>query len=57
MVLTVYAIRASALSFDQVLRQTLKSAGGVYDTGELAITAQSGPLVPTSLFVRWKSAP
>ena len=57
MVLTVYAIRASALSFDQVLRQTLKSAGGVYDTGELAITAQSGPLVPASLFVRWKSAP
>jgi 23S rRNA (cytosine1962-C5)-methyltransferase len=57
MVLTVYAIRASALSFNQVLRQTLKGAGGIYDTGELAITAQSGPMVPTSLFVRWKSAP
>ncbi len=57
MVLTVYAIRASALSFNQVLRQTLKDAGGIYDTGELAITAQSGPMVPTSLFVRWKSAP
>lgn len=56
MVLTVYAIRASALSFNQVLRQTLKGAGGIYDTGELAITAQSGPMVPTSLFVRWKSA-
>jgi 23S rRNA (cytosine1962-C5)-methyltransferase len=55
MVLTVYAIRASALSFDQLLRQTLKNAGGHYDTGELAIAAQSGPLVPTSLFVRWKS--
>lgn len=57
MVLTVYAIRASALSFNQVLRQTLTKAGGIYDTGELAITAQSGPMVPTSLFVRWKSAP
>lgn len=57
MVLTVYAIRASALSFNQVLRQTLQGAGGIYDTGELAITAQSGPMVPTSLFVRWKSAP
>lgn len=56
MVLTVYAIRASALSFDQLLRQSLAKAGGVYDTGELAIAAQSGPMVPTSLFVRWKSA-
>jgi 23S rRNA (cytosine1962-C5)-methyltransferase len=57
MVLTVYAIRASALAFDQVLRDTLKDKGGVYDTGELAIQSQSGPMVPTSLFVRWGSAP
>jgi len=57
MVLTVYAIRASALSFDQLLRDTLGSRRGVFDTGELAIEAQSGPAVPTSLFVRWSSAP
>jgi 23S rRNA (cytosine1962-C5)-methyltransferase len=53
MVLTVYAIRASALAFDQLMRDTLKARGGTYDTGELAIQSQSGPRVPTSLFVRW----
>lgn len=57
LVLTVYAIRASAIAFDQLLRDTLAGRGGVYDTGELAIRAQSGPLVPTSLFVRWASTP
>lgn len=57
LVLTVYAIRASALAFDQVLRDTLKGRGGAFDTGELAIEAQSGPAVPTSLFVRWTSTP
>ncbi len=53
MVLTVYAIRASALSFDQLMRDTLKGKGGTFDTGELAIHAQCGHAVPTSLFVRW----
>jgi 23S rRNA (cytosine1962-C5)-methyltransferase len=55
MVLTVYAIRASALAFDQLMRDTLKGKGGSYDRGELAIQAKSGPSVPTSLFVRWSS--
>ena len=55
MVLTVYAIRASALSFDQLMRDTLKDKGGAYDSGELAIQAQSGLCVPTSLFVRWST--
>ena len=53
LVLTVYAIRASAIAFDQLLRQTLAGKGGVYETGELAIRAESGLIVPTSLFVRW----
>ncbi len=55
MVLTVYAIRASALSFDQLMRDTLKGKSGAFDTGELAIQAQGGHAVPTSLFVRWSS--
>jgi 23S rRNA (cytosine1962-C5)-methyltransferase len=55
MVLTVYAIRASALAFDQLLRDTLDGKGGTFDRGELAIQAKSGPSVPTSLFVRWSS--
>lgn len=55
MVLTVYAIRASAIAFDQLLRDTLRGKGGQFETGELAVSAQSGPAVPTSLFVRWAS--
>ena len=57
MVLTVYAIRASALAFDQVLRATLKDRSGKFDTGELAIGCKDGNSVPTSLFVRWSSSP
>ena len=53
MVLTVYAIRASALAFDQLMRDTLQDKRGTFEAGELAIQSQSGPLVPTSLFVRW----
>jgi 23S rRNA (cytosine1962-C5)-methyltransferase len=53
MVLTVYAIRASALAFDQLMRDTLAGEGGSFDSGELAIRSASGPIVPTSLFVRW----
>jgi 23S rRNA (cytosine1962-C5)-methyltransferase len=57
MVLTVYAIRASAIAFDQLLREALNGRGGSFETGELAIRARSGPLVPTSLFVRWSGQP
>ncbi len=53
MVLTVYAIRASALAFDQVMRQTLDGRGGTFETGELAIRAKNGFAVPTSLYSRW----
>lgn len=55
MVLTIYAIRASALAFDQLLRDTLAERGGNFETGELAIQAQGGHAVPTSLFVRWSA--
>lgn len=57
MILTVYAIRASALAFDQLMRDTLKEKGGRFHTGELAIRAKDGFAVPTSLFTRWVSAP
>ncbi len=54
MILTVYAIRASALAFDQLMRQTLHERGGTFDTGELAIAPPKGGFaVPTSLFTRW----
>jgi 23S rRNA (cytosine1962-C5)-methyltransferase len=57
MILTVYAIRASSLAFDQLMRDTLKERGGRFHTGELAIRAKGGFAVPTSLFTRWVSAP
>lgn len=59
LVLTVYAIRASALAFEQLVAETLAGAGGSCETGELAIREQGsqgrggGRLVPTSLWVRW----
>lgn len=55
MILTVYAIRASALTFDQLMREALKDHRGTFDTGELAIAEHSPArrLLPTSLFTRW----
>jgi len=55
MVLTVYAIRASALAFDQLCRDVLAERGGAFSSGELAIRAKGGNAVPTSLFTRWTS--
>jgi len=55
-VLTTYAIRASALATDGLLRECLKARGGSVDSGELAvIEAAAGRLLPTSNFSRWSS--
>ncbi len=55
MVLTVYAIRASALAFEQLCRQVFGDDSGQFTGGELVISPQGGgPSVPTSLFVRWR---
>lgn len=56
MILTVYAIRASALTFDQLMQETLAGRVGAFETGELAVApAGGGFAVPTSLFTRWSS--
>lgn len=56
MVLTVYAIRASALAFDQLCREVLAGKGGSFQSGELAIRELNGTrAVPTSLFTRWSA--
>ncbi len=56
MVLTVYAIRASALAFDQLCREVLAGKGGSFQSGELAIRELKGTrAVPTSLFTRWSA--
>lgn len=56
MILTVYAIRASALAFDQLCREVLAGKGGSFQSGELAIRELKGTrAVPTSLFTRWSA--
>jgi 23S rRNA (cytosine1962-C5)-methyltransferase len=56
LVLTIYAIRASALAFDQLTREVLAGRGGSFASGELAIReADGGRLLPASLFTRWVS--
>lgn len=57
MVLTVYAIRASSIAFEQLMRDALRDKGGTFSAGELAIESKSGLAVPTSLFVRWNAGP
>lgn len=53
-ILTVYAIRASALAFGQLADQVTRGKGGQMEIGELAIEPSGrGNAVPTSLFVRW----
>ena len=52
--LTVYAIRASALAIDGLVREVLAERGGCFESGELAIREQSaGRAIGTSLFTRW----
>ncbi|MCL4768037.1 MAG: class I SAM-dependent methyltransferase [Hyphomicrobiaceae bacterium] len=54
--LTAYAIRASALAIDGLVREVLAERGGEFDSGELAIVEQSGGrAIGTSLFTRWSS--
>ena len=56
LVLTVYAIRASALAFGQLVEEKLSGRKGTAETGELAILEEGGKrLLPTSLQVRWRS--
>ena len=56
LVLTTYAIRASALVTDALVRECLAGRPGSIDSGELAVVEQSaGRLLPTSLYTRWVS--
>jgi 23S rRNA (cytosine1962-C5)-methyltransferase len=56
LVLTTYAIRASALATDGLVRECLEGRGGACESGELAVVEESGGrLLPTSLFTRWTS--
>jgi 23S rRNA (cytosine1962-C5)-methyltransferase len=56
LLLTTYAIRASALAMDALVRECLSGHGGAVESGELAVVEDSGGrLLPTSLYTRWTS--
>ena len=54
LVLTVYAVRMSALSIGELVGQTFKDLGGSVETGEMAVREEArGLLLPTAIFARW----
>jgi 23S rRNA (cytosine1962-C5)-methyltransferase len=56
LVLTTYAIRASALAMDGLVRDCLAGRRGTTESGELAVIEEAGGrLLPTSLYTRWTS--
>lgn len=55
-VLTVYAIRMSALALHPLLDQALGGRGGLIDVGDMAIREEArGLLLPTAIFARWSA--
>ncbi len=53
-VITAYAIRASALSLYYALQEMMEGFGGQVEAGELAIAERSaGRLLSTAIFTRW----
>ena len=56
LLLTTYAIRASALAMHGLVRDCLSDRAGQTESGELALIEQSARrLLPTSLYTRWVS--
>ena len=54
LVLTVYAVRMSALAIGELVRQTFAELGGTVEMGEMAVREEvRGLLLPTAIFARW----
>lgn len=52
--LTVYAVRMSALSIGELLRQHVADLGGTVECGELGVREEArGLILPTAIFARW----
>ena len=57
LVLTVYAVRMSALANGELVSQTLADLGGTIECGEMAVREEArGLLLPTAIFARWSRA-
>ena len=54
LVLTVYAVRMSALAIGELLRQATAHLGGRIECGDMAVREETrGLLLPTAIFARW----
>lgn len=54
LVLTVYAVRMSALAIGELVKQRFGDLGGTIEAGEMAVREDSrGLLLPTAIFARW----
>jgi 23S rRNA (cytosine1962-C5)-methyltransferase len=54
LVLTVYAVRMSALAIGELLAQALGNLGGQVECGDMAVREEArGLLLPTAIFARW----
>jgi 23S rRNA (cytosine1962-C5)-methyltransferase len=54
LVLTVYAVRMSALAIGELLNQALADLGGRVECGDMAVREEArGLLLPTAIFARW----
>jgi 23S rRNA (cytosine1962-C5)-methyltransferase len=54
LVLTVYAVRMSAIAIGELLRQVTADLGGQVEIGEMTVHEEArGLLLPTAIFARW----
>jgi 23S rRNA (cytosine1962-C5)-methyltransferase len=54
LVLTVYAVRMSALAIGELVKQVMDDLGGTVEMGEMAVREEArGLLLPTAIFARW----
>jgi 23S rRNA (cytosine1962-C5)-methyltransferase len=54
LVLTVYAVRMSALAIGELVHQLFGELGGTVEMGEMAVREEArGLLLPTAIFARW----
>ena len=54
LVLTVYAVRMSALAIGELVKQAFDDLGGTVEMGEMAVREEArGLLLPTAIFARW----
>ena len=54
LVLTVYAVRMSAIAIGELLRQVTADLGGAVEIGEMSVREEArGLLLPTAIFARW----